>query len=188
MRARFALLLVAASCARPSPLLQAQQHPRVRLTATAWIERCRGRIEVARLALVRLEPAFDHLKVDVNDAPWNPRIDFETRIGENGLWWGGVMRGHHPCDQDERGHRNLSETRGFSEWRDSTSEFPMLVDRKMRIGEDVAWFQADHVPDNTAIAFRREMQLALRECLLDAQGVTLAKPPPDLCDENDDVE
>src|SRR5262245_33456897 len=154
MRAVFvalAIVLAMAAChGRRSPLLEAQRHPRAHLTAKEWLKSCGDRIELARLALVRLEPAFNDTKVELDDAPWNPRIHFETRTGENGLWWGTVARGEHPCAEDHQ--------RGFTDWRDGTAEFPMMVDRQMRIGGDVAWLQADHVNENTAIAFRREMQ------------------------------
>lgn len=169
--------MLAACHAKPSPIATSQQHPRVRLTATEWTARCRDRIDLVRIALARIEPAFNDAKLDVDDKPWNPRLHFEARTGENGLWWASVMCGQHPCEHDD--------VRGFVDWRDGTSEIPMLVDRYMRIGDDVAWLQADHVPENTAIAFRREMQFALRECLLDAQGVALAKPPANLCRDDD---
>jgi hypothetical protein len=153
----------------------------VQLTAAQWTERCRDRIEIARLALVKLDPAFASAKLDVESAPWHPTLHFEARTGEAGIWWANVERGKHPCSEQP-------DQRGFSEWRDNPSTLPMVVARSMRFENDVAWLEAANVPENTAIAFRREMQFALRECLLDARGVTLEKPPPDLCHENDDVE
>jgi hypothetical protein len=174
---RSLVLLMIVACSRPSSPLAAKQ-PRVSLTALEWTQRCADRIELARLVLVRLEPAFEHAQLDVDPAPWNPRVHFEVRTGENGLWWANVARGPFSCKDPEKTDKTA---RGFSDWRDGYSEFPMLVDRYMRIGADEAWLQADHVPDNTAIAFRREMQFALRECLLDAQGVTLLAPPPGVC-------
>jgi hypothetical protein len=174
VRRPFPLLLLVA-CSRPSAPLAASK-PRVELSATEWTQRCADRIELARLALVRLEPAFEHGQLDVDNSPWNPKLHFEARTDENGLWWANVARGgKHACD-------GATIARGYSDWRDGTSEIPMLVDRYMRIENDEAWVQADHVPENTAIAFRREMQFALRECLLDARGVTLVKPPPEACD------
>jgi len=169
-------LLLVAACAKPTP--QLAKPARVTLTASEWVARCGDRIELARLQLARLERAFDNAKLEVDARPWHPTLHFEARTGENGLWWANVERGQHPCDEER--------LRGFVEWRDGTeSDTRWMVDRYMRIGGDVAWVQADHVPQNTAIAFRREFQFALRECLLDAQGVALATPPPDLCRESD---
>jgi hypothetical protein len=172
---RFVWIFVLA-CAEPRAATPVPPKPRAELSTTQWTERCRQRIDLARLALVRLDDAFAEAAIDIDTSPWNPGLRFEARRG-SGYWQAHVEHGRGPCidfDVDDPEYNNMP-------WRDGTSVHRVAVDRIMRMDGDEAWLQAAHVPEQTAIAFRRELQRALRECLVDARGVALADPPAGMC-------
>jgi hypothetical protein len=151
------------------------------MTSTQWTARCSARIEIARLALVRVDRAFHDATLQVDPAPWNPHLRFEARV-RDGYWEAAVERGRGPCidfDIDDPDYNNMP-------WRDGSSASRVLVDRIMRLDGDEAWLQANRVSSSSAIAFRREFQRALLGCLEDARGVYLADPPPGMC--SDDVD
>ncbi|HEX5058357.1 MAG TPA: hypothetical protein VFV99_03310 [Kofleriaceae bacterium] len=125
---------------------------------------------------MRLDYGFADATVGIDNSPWNPSLRFEARTGD-GYWQASVEHGRGACidfDIDDPAYNNMP-------WRDSSSADHVLVDRIMRLGGDEAWLQANAVSTTSAIAFRRELQFALSECLLDARGVELADPPDGLC-------
>ena len=166
--------LLLAACGHPvAPLPPAEP-----LTSTQWVARCSERVEIARLSLVRLDRAFDRASLDLDPAPWNPRLRFEVRGDGAGYWQAAVEHGRGACidfDIDDPAYNNMA-------WTDGSSASRVLVDRIMRLGGDEAWLQANRVSRASALVFRREFQRALLGCLHDARGVALADPPAGLCD------
>jgi hypothetical protein len=174
---RFAYVVIA-GCAGSAPLVQP---PRDELSATQWTRRCGDRIELARMMLVRYEPAFVDATLAIDTSPWNPSLRFEARRGAD-YWQASVQHGRGACidfDIDDDSYNNMA-------WRDGSSADRVLVDRIMRLDGDEAWLQANDTLVTTAYAFRRELEFALRECLLDAQGVALVDPPAGLCNFDQD--
>jgi len=180
MRPAWLVLVAACGGRSPSPM---PPPPRVTLSTPEWTRRCGVRIELARIALARLDPGFADASLAIDGSPWNPSLRFEARRadGRDGYWQANVEHGRGPCidfDIDDDSYNNMP-------WRDGSSASNVQVDRIMRMDGDEAWLQANGVPPATAIAFRREIQLALRECLLDARGVELANAPAGICNFDD---
>lgn len=171
MRRALLASLIGAACTHPQAA-----PPRAHMTATQWTKQCSDRIEIARLALVPLDPAFADAKLDIDTDPSHPTVHFEARTGEAGIWWSNVKHGHHPCERVPP---------GFTDWRDNPSDLPTQVARTMRRDGDVAWLEANAVSPASALAFRREMERALAACVADARDVELAAVAP--CQPGDGV-
>jgi hypothetical protein len=162
---RWLLVLAACGGTQPTP-----RPPRA-MNADEWVRRCADYLEVARLALARVDPAFGEGKLALDNSPFHPSLRFDVAI-EGGEYRTSVERGRHPCidfDSDDPSWINLP-------WSDGrTPRF-----RIRRIDGNEAWLDTDpKAPDTTAVVFRREMEHALERCLVDARGVKLADPPKD---------
>jgi hypothetical protein len=163
--ARSLAVLMVVACRERPPQAPA---PRVKLTVEDWLARCRDRVELARIAVARLEPEIKNGAVELDGSSWNPAVDFEARIA-GGVLTAGVAHGPKPCRDPSRPPRPARVV----DWHDFAVQSPTDFQSAMRIGDDRAGLYVKLVSEDTAVAFRREMQFALRECVLDAAGVPI---------------
>ena len=149
-----AAIAVAVLCAACKPA----NAPRVKPTSAEWVARCTERVELARLALVRLSADFKDVFVETN-ASMAPSV----RWVANGrkTWYAFVGHGTR-CPS--------TKTIRTTEWRDEPGYSWMQIDN------DCALIQGASGDETVKVAFRREMQFALRECLLDARGLPAVAP------------
>ena len=160
---RCALVLAACSAAKPV-------RPIAPMTTDEWVRRCSDRFEVARLAVAHVDKAFSAGAVTVDALPHNPHVRFDLNVAPDGYFGAQVEHGKFPCiDFDPI---------PTIDWKHGGHD--IVLSRRRRLDGDEAWIEGNRVSPATAAMFRREMERAIDDCLLDARGVELAKPPPEI--------